>query len=218
VTNLEVAIAWAENGNPTLYKFIRFRPYEDNTNIGLSDKDHELQHKLKIPDFMEKVKSKSPTPPPNLSGSSTNYKKPIVKIPAINIDRLQYPDCSERTQPGPSTSSNKPNTRSHIKTLNKFNFCTLSPINSLASENADSDKDSVVFYHFHTSSRKIVQPPRECCKIDPSNDIQMEGFKRLSEVDQSVPEQKSDDVITLFSRLDEAGFVVDMVEEEEPKG
>jgi hypothetical protein len=37
-------------------------------------------------------------------------------------------------------------------------------------------------------------------------------------VDPSVPEPKSDDEITLFSRLDEAGFVVDMVEEEEPKG
>jgi hypothetical protein len=45
----------------------------------------------------------------------------------------------------------------------------------------------------------------------------MEGFKRLPEVDSFVPEPKSDDEITLFSRLDEAGFIVDMVEEEEPK-
>jgi hypothetical protein len=55
-------------------------------------------------------------------------------------------------------------------------------------------------------------------EIDPFNDIQMVGFKRLSEVDRSVPEPKSDDEITLFSRLDEVGFFVDMVEEEEPKG
>jgi hypothetical protein len=46
----------------------------------------------------------------------------------------------------------------------------------------------------------------------------MEGFKRLSEVDLSIPEPKSDDEVIHFSRLDEVGFVVDMVEEEEPKG
>jgi hypothetical protein len=46
----------------------------------------------------------------------------------------------------------------------------------------------------------------------------MEGFKRLSVVDPSVLEPKSDDEITLFSRLDEAAFVVDMVEEEELQG
>jgi hypothetical protein len=46
----------------------------------------------------------------------------------------------------------------------------------------------------------------------------MEGFKKLSEVDPSVPEPKSDDKITHVSKLDELGFVVDMVEEEEPKG
>jgi hypothetical protein len=94
----------------------------------------------------------------------------------------------------------------------------LSPVISSASENADSDKDSVVSDHFHTSSGKIVQPPRELWKIDPSKDIQMEDLKRLSEVDPSVPEPKSDDEITLVSRLDEARFVVDMVEKEEPKG
>jgi hypothetical protein len=46
----------------------------------------------------------------------------------------------------------------------------------------------------------------------------MDGFKKLSEVDPSIAEPKSDDKITLFSKLDEARFVVDMVEEEEPKG
>jgi hypothetical protein len=45
----------------------------------------------------------------------------------------------------------------------------------------------------------------------------MEGFKRLSEVDPSVPEPKSDDEIIVLSRLGETGFVVDMVEEEEPR-
>jgi hypothetical protein len=46
----------------------------------------------------------------------------------------------------------------------------------------------------------------------------MEDFKRLSDMDPTVPEPKSDDKITLFSRLNEAGFVVDMVEEEKLKG
>jgi hypothetical protein len=93
----------------------------------------------------------------------------------------------------------------------------LSPINSSASETADSDQDSVVSDHFHTSSGQIVQPPREWWKVDPSNDIYMEGFKKLSEVDLYVLEPKSDDEIILFSKLDEAGFVLDMVEEEQPK-
>jgi hypothetical protein len=46
----------------------------------------------------------------------------------------------------------------------------------------------------------------------------MEGFKRLSEVDPSIAEPKSDNEISLFCRLDEAGFVLDMVEEDELKG
>jgi hypothetical protein len=46
----------------------------------------------------------------------------------------------------------------------------------------------------------------------------MESFKRLSEVDSSILEAKSDDKVIYFSRLDEVGYVVDMVEEEEPKG
>jgi hypothetical protein len=71
---------------------------------------------------MEKEKSKSPTSPPNLRGSSTNYKKPTVDIPPVNINRSQYQDLSEKTQPGPSTTSNKPNKRSYTKNFNKFNF------------------------------------------------------------------------------------------------
>jgi hypothetical protein len=55
-------------------------------------------------------------------------------------------------------------------------------------------------------------------KIDASNDISIEDFKRLSEMDLSVPEPKSNDESTLDSRLDEVGFVKDMGEEEEPKG
>jgi hypothetical protein len=46
----------------------------------------------------------------------------------------------------------------------------------------------------------------------------MEGFKKCSEVDLSVLEPKSDDEITLFSKLDEARFVVNMVKEKESKG
>jgi hypothetical protein len=46
----------------------------------------------------------------------------------------------------------------------------------------------------------------------------MDGFKKLSEVNLSVPEPKSDHKFTHFSKLDNAGFGIDMVEEEEPKG
>jgi hypothetical protein len=46
----------------------------------------------------------------------------------------------------------------------------------------------------------------------------MEGFKKLSEGDRSVPEPKSDDKIILFSKLDKPRFGVDMGEEEELKG
>jgi hypothetical protein len=85
VKNLDDAIARAENRNPTHRKFIRFCPHKDTPSIGLSDKDQELLDKLKIPDVMEKEKLKSPPPPPNSSWSSTNYKKPTVEIPPINI-------------------------------------------------------------------------------------------------------------------------------------
>jgi hypothetical protein len=43
-------------------------------------------------------------------------------------------------------------------------------------------------------------------------------LKRLSEVDPSVLEPKSDDEVILFSKLDEAGFVIDMGEKDKPKG
>jgi hypothetical protein len=46
----------------------------------------------------------------------------------------------------------------------------------------------------------------------------MKAFKKLSEIDLSVREPKSDNKIILFSKLGNAGCVVDMVEEEEPKG
>jgi hypothetical protein len=97
VKNLDDAIDRAENGNPTLCKFIHFHPYKNNPNIGHFDKDQELLDKLKIPDFMETEKSKSLNLPPNLGRLSTNYQKPTVEIPHINIDRSQYQDFSERT-------------------------------------------------------------------------------------------------------------------------
>jgi hypothetical protein len=89
-------------GTPTLHKFIRFCLHDDNPNLGLSDKHQEHLDKLKISDFIEKEKSKSPTPPPNPGRSSTNYKKPAVEIPPVDIDRSQYQDFSERIQHGPS--------------------------------------------------------------------------------------------------------------------
>jgi hypothetical protein len=46
----------------------------------------------------------------------------------------------------------------------------------------------------------------------------MEGFKKLCEVHRAVAEPKSDDGTTLFSKLDKARFVENMVEEEELTG
>jgi hypothetical protein len=110
---------------------------------------------------MEKEKLKSPTSSPNLSGSSTNYKKPAGKSLPIDIDQLQYQDFFERTQPGSSTTSHKPNMHSYTKNFDKCNFYSLSSINFSGFEKADSDNGPVVSDHFYTSSGKIVPPPRE---------------------------------------------------------
>jgi hypothetical protein len=172
VKNLDDAIDGDKNRNPTLCKFIRCCLHEDNTNIGLSDKDQELLDKLKLLDYMEKKKSISPTSLSNPSRFSTYYKKPTMEIPTIDIDRSQYQDLSERIQPDPSITSNKPNTPSHTKNFDKFNFHSLSTINSSASEKANSNQDSVVSNHVYPSSRKIVQLPGEWWKMVCSNNIQ----------------------------------------------
>jgi hypothetical protein len=106
----------------------------------------------------------------------------------------------------------------HTKHFDKLDFYSLSPINSSASHTGDSDQDSVVSDCFHNRSGKIVQRPRECWEVDTSSDVQMKAFKNLSEVDSSFPQPKSDNEITLFPKLDEVGFVIDIVEEEELKG
>jgi hypothetical protein len=86
VKYLDDTIDRAQHRNLILLKFIRFDLHEDNPNISFPDKDQKLLDKLKVPDFMEKGKSKSSTPPPNPSDSAMNYKKPDVEIPPINID------------------------------------------------------------------------------------------------------------------------------------
>jgi hypothetical protein len=86
-------------------------------------------------------------------------------------------------------------------------------INYLASIKDDCENDSAVFDYFHTLSAKIVQLPRAWWKIDTSNNIQMEGFKGLTMVDLTVPEIKSDNEVTIFSRIDELGFVIHMLKE-----
>jgi hypothetical protein len=86
VKNLDDAIDLAKTGNLILHKFICFSSHEDNPIIGFSDKDQELLEKLTIPNFMEKEKSKSPSPPLNPSRSSTNYKKPAMEIHPVDID------------------------------------------------------------------------------------------------------------------------------------
>jgi hypothetical protein len=91
VKSLDNGIDQAINSNLIYYKVICFCFHKNNLNIGLSDKDQELRDKRKIPDFMEKEKSKSPTLPPKPTGScSINYKKPSIEIPHIYLDQSQY--------------------------------------------------------------------------------------------------------------------------------
>jgi hypothetical protein len=98
-------IDWTKNGNLTMSKFLRICLNNDNPNIRLSNQDQELLDKLKLPNFIEKKKSKSPTLPPNPSSSSTNFKKPTVEIPPVDIDQAKSQDISKERQPGPSNSS-----------------------------------------------------------------------------------------------------------------
>jgi hypothetical protein len=86
VKNLDDAIDQTEHGNPLLRKLIHHYPHEDNPNIGLFEKDQELLDKLKLSDFIEKEKSKSPTLPLNSSRSSMTYKKSAIEKPPIDID------------------------------------------------------------------------------------------------------------------------------------
>jgi hypothetical protein len=80
----------AENNNPTLDKVLCVSLYEDNLDIRLSDKHQELQDKLKILDFMEKEKSNSPTLPLKLTRfASSNFKKPNIELPLVDIDYSQ---------------------------------------------------------------------------------------------------------------------------------
>jgi hypothetical protein len=169
VKNLDDAIDWAKNENPTLRKFIHFHPHEDNSNIGLSDKDQELLDKFKLPNFIERRNQNLQLHLQIQMGPSTHYQIPSMEIPPIDIDQSQYEDFSERTQLGPST--NKPNTHSQTNTFDKFNFRSLSTINFSVSTMADSENESVVSDHFHPSSGKIVQLHREWWKINPTNDI-----------------------------------------------
>jgi hypothetical protein len=64
-----------------------------------------------------------------------------------------------------------------------------------------------------------MHPPREWWKVDPTleKDIQMDGFKKPSEVEPNAPVPMMDDETTLFSKLDAYRYVVDAVDEEEPK-
>jgi hypothetical protein len=131
--NLDDAIDRAKNGNLTLRKFIRFHLHEDNSNIGLSDKDQEVLDKLKILDLMEKKKSTSPTLPPNPSSviyklEETQCRNPSCQYRLITILGLLRKDTTWCFY-----YFNKPNTRSRTKNVNKFDFCSLRPINSSAS-------------------------------------------------------------------------------------
>jgi hypothetical protein len=89
------ALHQADNGNPKLCKFNRFCPHDNNPNIGLANLDQELRGQSKLPDFIEKRKSKSSPPPPDQRLSSIYYKKFAGKMPPLEIDRSQSQYFSE---------------------------------------------------------------------------------------------------------------------------
>jgi hypothetical protein len=114
----------AKYGNPIICKYHLYHPHNDNPNFGISDKEQELFNQVKVANFIEKENSKSPTPPSNPTSSLINYKKPTIEIEPGNIDQSQYQNVPDRSQPGPSNSTNKPNTYSHTGTC-KTIICIL---------------------------------------------------------------------------------------------
>jgi hypothetical protein len=129
--------------------------------------------------------------------------------------------------PGPSntipTVNKKPAPTMQIPlpNFNRSDYRSFSPAKSTPSESEDSQSDanSKVSARFYTRSGHVVHPPRDWWKVDPTpeKDIQMDGFKKLSEDEPNAPVLMMDDETTLFSKLDVYGYVVDAVDEEEPK-
>jgi hypothetical protein len=147
-----------------------------------------------IRDFMQERSTtrapEPPTPSPSYTIPTVNKKPaPTVQIPLPNFKRSDYRSCSWAK----STPSE--------------------------SEDSQSDANSVVSGRFHSRSGHLVHPPREWWKVDltPEKDIQMDGFTKPSEVEPNAPIPMMDDEITLFSKLNAYGYVVDTVDEEEPK-
>jgi hypothetical protein len=108
-----------------------------------------------------------------------------------------------------------------LPNFNRSDYRSFSPAKSTSSESEDSQSDanSQVSGRFHTRSGRVVHPPREWWIVDPTpeKDVQMDGFKKPSEVEPNAPVPMMDDETTLFSKLDSYGYVVDAVDEEESK-
>jgi hypothetical protein len=133
----------------------------------------------------------------------------------------------EPPTPGPSNTIhtvNKkpaPTIQIPLPNFNRFDYRSFSTAKSTPSESEDlqSDANSQVSGRFHTRSGHVPHPPREWWKVDPTpeRDVQMDGFKKPSEVEPNARIPMMDDETTLFSKLDAYGYVVDAVDEEEPR-
>jgi hypothetical protein len=133
----------------------------------------------------------------------------------------------EPPTPGPSNTIptvNKtpaPTVQIPLPKFNRSDYRSFSMAKSTPSESEDSQSDvnSQVSCRFHPRSGRVVHPPREGWNVDPTpeKDSQMDGFKKPTEVEPNAPVPMMDDETTVFSKLDAYGYVMDAVDEEEPK-
>jgi hypothetical protein len=96
-----------------------------------------------------------------------------------------------------------------LPNFNRSDYQSFSQAKSTPSESEDSQSDanSQVSGQFHTRSGHVVHPPREWWKVDSTleKDVQMDGFKKPSEMEPNAPIPMMDDETTLFSKLDAYG-------------
>jgi hypothetical protein len=154
------------------------------------------------------------TPPPSSPArdfmperSTTRAPEPPTPGPSNTIPTVNK-------KPAPTVQISLPN-------FNRFDYRSFSLAKSTHSESEDShsDANSQVSGRFHTRSGHVVHLPREWWKVDqtPEKDVQMDGFKKPSEVEPNAPVPMMDDETTMFSKSDAYGYVVDAVDKEEPK-
>jgi hypothetical protein len=149
----------------------------------------------------------SPTRDCVMERSTTHAPEPPTPIPSNTIPTVNK-------KPAPTVQIPLPN-------FNISDYRSFSPAKSTPSESEESQSDanSQVSGRFHSRSGHVVHPPREWWTINltPEKDVQMDDFKKPSEVEPNATVPMMDDETTLFSKLDAYGYVMDAVDEEEPK-